>query len=143
MQNIVVGTDGSKHAEAALKWAARHAKLMNGSLTVVHAWQYPYASIDVTAMAPFTPEGFSEEAHKLVDRVVADLKADGVPAIGVAREGGAAAVLLAEAEHADLLVVGARGHGGFAGLLLGSVATQCSRHPRCPTVIVPAEENDR
>ena len=55
---------------------------------------------------------------------------------GVVLEGAAAEKLLQRAENADLLVVGHRGHGGFANLLLGSVAQQCSVHATCPVVIV-------
>jgi nucleotide-binding universal stress UspA family protein len=54
-------------------------------------------------------------------------------------EGRAAAVLIDESRGADLLVVGSRGHGGFAGLLLGSVSQQCAPHALCPLVIVPYE----
>ena len=52
----------------------------------------------------------------------------------------AAQVLVDEADGADLLVVGSRGHGGFAGLLLGSVSQQCAHHAPCPVVIIRAED---
>ena len=54
----------------------------------------------------------------------------------VVTEGAAAPVLLESAADADLLVVGNRGHGGFAGLLLGSVSQQCTSHAGCPVVVV-------
>ena len=54
-------------------------------------------------------------------------------------EGAAASVLVDESRDAELLVVGSRGHGGFAGLLLGSVSQQCAHHATCPVVIIPRE----
>jgi nucleotide-binding universal stress UspA family protein len=54
-------------------------------------------------------------------------------------QGAAAAVLVEESQDADLLVVGSRGHGGFAQLLLGSVSQQCAHHSECPVVIVHAK----
>ena len=54
----------------------------------------------------------------------------------VVEQGAAADVLVRAAEHADLLVVGSRGHGGFSGLLLGSVSQQCAQHALCAVVIV-------
>jgi nucleotide-binding universal stress UspA family protein len=55
----------------------------------------------------------------------------------VVREGNAAAVLVAESQGAEMLVVGSRGRGGFSGLLLGSVSQQAAHHATCPVVIVP------
>ena len=62
---------------------------------------------------------------------------DKVEVISVVVEGAAGAVLVAESQDAELLVVGSRGHGGFAGLLLGSVSQQCAHHAACPVVIIP------
>jgi len=71
-------------------------------------------------------------------RVTAGLDADGVEIECRAVEGNAPEVLIAAAAEGDLLVVGSRGHGGFTGLLLGSVSQQCARRADCPVVIVHA-----
>ncbi len=75
----------------------------------------------------------------VVDGVINVDVPDGVTLETKALEGPPATVLLAEAEDADVLVIGKRGHGGFLGLLLGSVATQVTNHAECPVVIVPHE----
>jgi nucleotide-binding universal stress UspA family protein len=77
-------------------------------------------------------------AEALLEKATAGLAAEGVEIECRAVEGGAPEVLIAAADEADLLVVGSRGHGGFAGLLLGSVSQQCAHHARCPVVIVHA-----
>jgi nucleotide-binding universal stress UspA family protein len=81
---------------------------------------------------------FEEGASTALDAALAALgeQADGVEIDRVVRMGQPALVLVEEARGADLLVVGSRGHGGFAGLLLGSVSHQCALHASCPVVIV-------
>jgi nucleotide-binding universal stress UspA family protein len=64
---------------------------------------------------------------------------DEVPVTAILAEGAAAAALLDVAKEADLLVIGSRGHGGFTGLLLGSVSQQCATHSPCPVVVVHAD----
>jgi nucleotide-binding universal stress UspA family protein len=142
-ERIVVGVDGSGHADAALRWALREARLRNASLEVVTAWHYPYVT-DISGMAPVTSAavGLAEDAAKLLDRAVDDaLLAEPVPGGSVeierlVKQGTAASVLLRAAEGASLLVVGSRGHGGFSGLLLGSVSQQVAHHAPCAVVIV-------
>jgi nucleotide-binding universal stress UspA family protein len=80
-------------------------------------------------------------ARELLEAAVAEAMAaePGLDVIGELAEMRPAAALLGAARDADLLVVGSRGHGGFAGLLLGSVSSQCVHHAPCPVVVVPAE----
>jgi len=137
---IVVGVDGSDGAIAALRWALEEASRRAASVDAIHGWEYPYVA-DVTGMAAYTVgRGELEQAAgETLDRALelAGPAPQGVRVERILGHGGAARVLLDAAKGADLLVVGARGHGGFAGLLLGSVSHQCAHHAPCPVVVVP------
>jgi nucleotide-binding universal stress UspA family protein len=142
MNIIVVGVDHSAGARAALAFAHEEARLRDATLRVVHAWQFGYigySGFEVGAPA------FGGDIQKLREGAAAALEAtlqDAIPDLGdvnVERrlvEGSAGAVLVDESRDAILLVVGSRGHGGFAQLLLGSVSQQCAQHAECPVVIV-------
>jgi nucleotide-binding universal stress UspA family protein len=140
MKRVVVGTDGSVKAHAALQWAIDYARTHDGIVCVVNVWEFPYISSEAATMASPSRDVFEESAHAIVDEALAQVDTHGVTIERVIREGQPARALLDEAKKGDILVVGSRGHGGFAGLLLGSVATQCARHPEVPTVIVPAKD---
>ena len=88
---------------------------------------------------PDLSAGLEQDARDNVDRALGDVDTCAVHVETVFREGNPAHVLLEEAQHADLLVVGSRGLGGFRGLMLGSVGQQCAHHAPCPLVIVPHE----
>lgn len=143
MNTIVVGVDGSGGSRAALAWAFAEAKRRGATVKAVAAWQYPYVALAPTPLGGgvVAPAAEMQSASaEALETVLADVGVpDGVTVERVIVEGSASHVLLDAAEGADLLVVGARGHGGFAGLLLGSVATQCVNHAKVPTVVVPAE----
>jgi nucleotide-binding universal stress UspA family protein len=147
---IVVGVDGSAGARHALRWAAAEARLRGSLLLIVHAWRIGYTGVPGGGYGslggPFDPfPGFGASdmyraAEELLEQVTAGLEreAEGIEIERRVVEGGAPEVLVAAAAEADLLVVGSRGHGGFAGLLLGSVSQQCAHHAHCPVVIVHA-----
>jgi nucleotide-binding universal stress UspA family protein len=147
---IVVGVDGSPGSREALRWALAEARLRDGVVHVVHAWMVPL--IDalpepwVVGSRPLGPSDDEmhdhlEAAAQGVLAVAVDQARSADPSVEVhgelaeARPGSA---LLAAAEDADLLVVGSRGRGGFAGLVLGSVSAECAHHAPCPVVVVPA-----
>ena len=132
---IVVGVDGSRHSQQALRWAAHFAAIFGARLDAVSCWEYP-ASYGWAAIAPdWSP---SEDMEKVLEDTVQAVFGDQPPG-GMqlqVREGGAAKVLLDVCAGALMLVVGSRGHGGFAGLLLGSVSASVAEHASCPVFIV-------
>ena len=136
---IVVGTDGSPHAGRALEFAAEEARRRDAVVHVVTAWHIP-AAVYRPGFAPMVnpslEETTSEAAEDVAARAAESLRARGLEAETTVCHAQAADALVQQAEGADLLVVGSRGHGGFSGLLLGSVGQQCAHHAHCPTVIV-------
>lgn len=135
---IVVGIDGSAGAARALEWAVEEAKLRGATVELVHVWQVPYVDGLAYTTAALDPREL-EQAAVAVAEEAASQHRDAVPIDVHVASGAPASVLLAEAKGADLLVVGSRGRGGFAGLLLGSVSQQVSHHAPCPVVIVPPD----
>jgi nucleotide-binding universal stress UspA family protein len=141
---IVVGVDGSGRSMAALEWALEEARLRGCSVEAVMAWQHPqaYGAANVVGLG-MDPSLETEEvlatsaAAEAVRRAGQNGAADAVPTTWEAVEGHPAEVLVGTAEDADLLVVGSRGHGGFVGMLLGSVSQHVLAHAKCPVVVVP------
>ncbi len=142
MQRIVVGVDGSTGSLRALWWAAEEAKLRGAELDAVLAWRFPMVMAAPGVVVPTV--GYDElvaDAKARLEQAVRTLGdlAEGLHVEQIVVEGGAAQALVDCAQGADLVVVGSRGHGGFTGLLLGSVAQQVAHHAPCPVVIIPAE----
>lgn len=136
---IVVGIDGSRGSESALRFAAEEAKLHDVKLRVVTAWHIGATIyMSTSALAQVDPETLQREAQKVaeeeVERVLGPQRSENIEV--VARQGDAAGVMIDESKRAQILVVGSRGHGGFTGLLLGSVGQQCASHSLCPVVVV-------
>jgi nucleotide-binding universal stress UspA family protein len=136
---IVVGVDGSEHARRALRWALDEARLRHATVEAVHAWRWtPAGDLGGLALPVTALEGVeAAAARETLDDALAAEPAGDVPLERRLVSGAAAHALLDAAKGADLLVVGSRGHGGFTGLLLGSVSQQVSHHAPCPVVIVP------
>jgi len=141
MRRIVVGVDDSSGSAAALAWALALAAETGAEVEVVHAYELPYSWINGYApdLERWMREG-AEAARATLDRIV-DAALEGHPDYVEVRrtvgEGTPAQVLLDRSGDADLLVIGSRGRGGFAGLLLGSVSQQCVHHARRPVVVIP------
>ena len=144
---VIVGVDGSAGASAALMWAAAEARLRETRLRVIHAWRFSYPEVggygwggSVEVLPRTGMSDLHQAAEGLLDEATANLASAGVDVDFEceAVEGAPADVLVRAAKEGDLLVLGSRGHGGFVGLLLGSVSQQCAHHAACPVVIVHA-----
>jgi nucleotide-binding universal stress UspA family protein len=143
MNVIVVGVDHSPGAKAALVFANAEARLRGATIRAVHAWQYGYIGptglegrlpaigADIDELRRTAEAALEASVHEALPDTDVEIKL-------LVVQGAPAAALVAESRDADLLVVGSRGHGGFVGLLLGSVGQQCAHHAECPVVIVHA-----
>ncbi|MGH2971598.1 MAG: universal stress protein [Gaiellaceae bacterium] len=151
MNVIVVGVDQSAGAKAALMFAHEEARLRGAALRAVHAWRFGYNGYIGYAGFEGGAPAVGDDISELREAAAAALDAtvrEALPSPGLVEieqrvvEGTAGAVLIDESRNADLLVVGSRGHGGFAQLLLGSVSQQCAHHAACPVVIVRSKPAD-
>lgn len=145
-RRYVVGVDGSAESLEALRWAVAEARVHGGGdVRAVQVWSMPYRGLATsTAPAPYglPDRTTAEEATRLQLASTLEALGDTSPVVVHAelREGQPAAVLVELAREADLVVVGSRGRGGFAALLLGSVSAHVARHARCSVVVVrPAD----
>jgi nucleotide-binding universal stress UspA family protein len=136
---IVVGVDGSGHSLQALRWGARLAAMFGARVDAVAAWDFPAAYGWSAVPSDWDPE---QDMRHVLDDSVRAVFGDQPPA-GLRREvleGGAAKVLLDASQGAVMLVVGSRGHGGFAGLLLGSVSANVAEHASCPVLVIHGDQ---
>ena len=142
MDHIVVGVDGSDTSRNALAWAYDEAGHHGASLVVLTTW-HPPAMPMTPPYGNLPPEGYGDqprqEALELLERFTSELvpKDPAVDVRTAVEEGqNPAKVLIERSKEADVLVVGSRGHGGFAGMLLGSVSQHLVAHAECPVVVV-------
>jgi len=139
---VVVGVDGSAASGAALAWAARYADAIGARLRAVLAWHYPSAAGNPpVGVAPESVTSEVEQSrYEILDEAIAATFGDRSPR-EIERKlvyGHPVQALIDESKEADLLVVGHRGHGGFTGMLLGSVSTHLVTHASCPVTVVRA-----
>jgi nucleotide-binding universal stress UspA family protein len=163
MAQVVVGVDGSQHSFEALRLAAQEARCRSARLSIMHVYEPAGAGQASTAalvVAAGTSPTFPTDEAVIREATVrddeqraaqqrhaegllrqyihqADVDLSGLEVQNIAiSDRHASAALIRQAKGADLLVVGSRGRGGFAGLLLGSVSQQCVNHAACPVLVV-------
>ena len=142
MPGIVVGVDGSPNSEHALDWAMQEAATRHAPLTVVAVHAVPksyWGHIPVVGESD-TPalEQLRRGVEEMTQQAASRFGGASPPSVNIrAVSGFPVEELLATSQDADLLVVGSRGAGGFARLLVGSVSSQVVQHATCPVVLVP------
>ncbi|ROR89912.1 universal stress protein [Nocardioides aurantiacus] len=142
---ILVGDDGSPASQEGVRWAADLAGRLGETLHVVRAWSISSAPRPASATGGYVPP-LTDFEQAVLDRLREDVAAAGVSEGDAVQlhvvHGAAGRRLLEAAAHADMLVVGTRGAGGFLGLRMGSTADQVMRHAPCPVVVVPVHGDD-
>ncbi len=132
--HIVVGVDGSDASIVSLRQAAKLVSAYGGSVEAVNVWEYPASVIGY-----FPPDwSASDDAGKILSDAVGAVFGD-KPPVWVEQtvvEGSPSKELVRLSKDADLVIVGSRGHGGFTGLLLGSVSSVCAEYSSCPTLVM-------
>ena len=138
-KTVLVGVDGSDSSRTALAWAAAEAADHGAELVVLNVWEHtllpPAGSVSVSEH--YVPDPSQRTAEDLRGEITQVL--GGEPPVVVQprlKQGNPAKVLIEESADADLLVVGTRGHGGFSGLVLGSVSQHVAAYARCPVTVV-------
>lgn len=141
---VVVGYDGSPASRTALDWATAEAVRLHTSLRIVEAFELMVVSrpspgkvVPLAALRTAREKGLSSLAEGI------RLRHPGLTVDTLLVEGTPAGTLIEETAHAQLLVLGSRGLGGWSGLVIGSVAVQVSAHAQCPVVVVPPDLRPR
>jgi nucleotide-binding universal stress UspA family protein len=136
---IVVGVDGSEGSRIALRWALDEARLRRAEVTAVHVWTPPFIGPELVPTDAYDANENDRAGREVLESALASVDTAGLvaPAQRLVVSGSTAPVLLDASQDANLLVVGSRGRGGFAGLLLGSVSHSVVHRATCPVVVVP------
>jgi nucleotide-binding universal stress UspA family protein len=138
-KTIVVGVDGSPNSRTALTWAAAEAADHGADLVVINVWEHtllpPAGSVSVSERYVADP---SQRTSEDLVNVIKEELGENPPVLvqPQVKQGNPAKVLIDQSENADLLVVGTRGHGGFRGLVLGSVSQHVAAYANCPVTVV-------
>ncbi|MCL2455069.1 MAG: universal stress protein [Micrococcales bacterium] len=139
---IVVGVDGSAQSLRALDWAMQEAVARERELVLVCAYTVPAFSATTLdgGFAALNDAAIRAGAEQVLVASAVHAETAGVTVSTELAVGDASGVLVAASKTADLVVVGSRGRGGFAGRLLGAVSSALPAHASCPTVVVPLRE---
>ncbi len=139
-EKIVVGIDGSPASITALRWAARYASMTGETVEVIVVWDwYRSPGWYTPILAGLDPEG---DAQHVLEKSLIEIMSEW-PHLSMTSqvvEGNPSPILTEASKGASLLVVGSRGHGEFAGMLLGSVSEYCVTHAHCPVLVIRGDQ---
>ena len=138
-KTILVGVDGSRGSDKALAWAAAEALDHGAELVVVNVWEriLPPPAGGPSLSEREIPDSKQGTAENLLNEIKEVLGEEpSVRVQPIVKQGNPAKVLIEQSENAQLLVVGTRGHGGFRGLMLGSVSQHVAAYAKCPVTVV-------
>ena len=136
MNEFVVGVDGSDHSRVALQWAAAAADAAGVPVRAVQSWIHPRSAVLPIAPVPVSAEEMDEQTQQAITAVITDTLGSTAAVTTDVLRGPPAGALLGTVTPDSVLVLGTRGLGGFAGLLLGSVSQECVEYASCPVVVV-------
>ncbi|WP_028267026.1 universal stress protein [Arthrobacter sp. MA-N2] len=136
---IIVGVDGSEASLEALRQAQNLAVPLGAQVVATAYWEFPQVYGGYVAMGI---EDFEESAGQVLKESLEKVFGPDLPDNVVSRvvRGHARESLIEASREADMVVLGRRGHGGFGGLLVGSVSSACVAHAHCPVLVVHAPE---
>jgi nucleotide-binding universal stress UspA family protein len=135
---VVVGVDGSEESRLALRWAFEYGQMSGAPVEAVIAWRIPPS---YGWAASYEDVDLEKQAQETLENTIRDVLGDNAPVTQRLEEGHPALAMVAASERAQLLVIGSRGHGAFAGMLLGSVSQHCVHHAHCPVVVIRRNES--
>lgn len=142
---VVVGVDGSAAAQVALQWAVEDARRRGCRVDAVSAWRADYGvmigPLPAEVWREISPQALKAAQQKVLDEAVKGF--EGVEICQVLVEGDPRTVLTKASEEAELLVVGSRGHGPIAEIVLGSVSSYCVHHASCPVVVIREPQTEQ
>lgn len=138
-RTVLVGVDGSYPSRTALSWAAAEAEEHQADLVVLKVWERTVPP--PLGRGTVSPKELPESAEDATEELLQDIRDElgENPSVLVQPrvvQGNPAQVLIEESQDVDLLVVGTRGRGGFAGLVLGSVSQHVAAYAKCPVTVV-------
>jgi nucleotide-binding universal stress UspA family protein len=136
MNEFVVGVDGSDYCRTALRWAAAAGEAVGVPVRAVQSWVHPRSAVLPTAPVPLSTQEMDEQTQQAVTAFATDTLGSPTAVTTEVLRGPPAGALLQTVTPDSVLVLGSRGLGGFAGLLLGSVSQECVEYASCPVVVV-------